>query len=386
MALKGTNQESGRPYNRRIVLECVRLDGPTTRGDIAARVGLTVQTVSTIVRELEEQGYLVSVRENPKGRGLPPSMLSINPEGGFAIGVHVTPIGVDVALIDLSGNVLASEHRAIENVSPETAFRNIGAMVPKLVAVRPQGRLLGIGMALPGPFDVESMSFVGSTTMTGWKDVAIRERLAELTGLPAFLETDMVAAALGEQLYGLGKSFSEYYYLYFGVGLGGALVHEGRVMRGARGNAGEIGHIPIVPGGEPCPCGNRGCLERYLSLDAYRRAGTSAGDWTEAVAPVFRNAITTIENMLDPETVVLGGLASADLLDGLAALAADLPSSVAARGDRTAPRVVVAGGGEHAVLRGAAALVVSGVLSPRFGQEFTAEHQRDVLDGGGIAA
>jgi predicted NBD/HSP70 family sugar kinase len=230
------------------------------------------------------------------------------------------------------------------------------------------------------------MSFIGATTMTGWKNVAIRERLSELTGLPAFLETDMAAAALGEQLYGIGRHLSDYYYLYFGVGLGGALVNEGRVMRGAWGNAGEIGHIPVVPDGEPCPCGNRGCLERYVSLDAYRRAGASAADWTKAVAPVFRNAIVTIENLFDPETVVLGGLASAELLDGLAALAADLPNSVAARRDRARPRLVVARGGEHAVLRGAAALAVSGVLSPRFGQEFTGEHQRDVLDSGGIAA
>ena len=66
MALRGTNQEFGRPYNRRIVLELIRLHGPTTRGDIAKRVGLTVQTVSTIVRELEEQGYLLSLREEPK--------------------------------------------------------------------------------------------------------------------------------------------------------------------------------------------------------------------------------------------------------------------------------------------------------------------------------
>ena len=222
--------------------------------------------------------------------------------------------------------------------------------------------------------------------MTGWENVAIRERLAELTGLPAFLETDMAAAALGEQLYGLGKHFSEYYYLYFGVGLGGALVHEGRVMRGAWGNAGEIGHIPLVPGGEPCPCGNRGCLERYVSLDAYRRANKNEADWLKTVAPIFHNAITTIENLFDPETVVLGGLASADLLDRLAGLAADLPNSIAARRDRATPRVVVARGGELSVLRGAAALAVSGVLSPRFGQMFTGEREDDILDGKGIAA
>src|SRR5262245_24973833 len=116
--LRGANQELGRPYNRRIVLESVRLHGPTTRGEIAARVGLTVQTVSTIVRELEDQNYLVSLREEPKGRGLPPSLLSINPEGGFAIGVDVTPIGLDAALMDLGGNVVASLHHAIANASP----------------------------------------------------------------------------------------------------------------------------------------------------------------------------------------------------------------------------------------------------------------------------
>jgi predicted NBD/HSP70 family sugar kinase len=386
VALKGTNQEFGRPYNRRIVLEYVRLHGPTTRGEIARRVGLTVQTVSTIVRELEEQNYLTSFRENPKGRGLPPALLRINPDGGFAIGVHMTPIGVNAALIDLSGAVVASLHQAVTTASPDNAFKIVGAMVPKLIKLRPNGRMLGVGMALPGPFDVESMSFVGPTTMTGWENVAIRERLAELTGLPAFLETDMAAAALGEQLYGLGKDFSDYYYLYFGVGLGGALVHEGRVMRGAWGNAGEIGHIPVVPEGELCPCGNRGCLERYVSLDAYRRAKTSEVDWLESVAPIFRNAIITIENLFDPETVVLGGLASSDLLGRMALLAKDLPNSIAARRDRPAPRVVVARGGEHSVLRGAAALAVSGVLSPRFGRMFAGERERDILDGREIAA
>jgi predicted NBD/HSP70 family sugar kinase len=365
MALRGTNQGFGRPYNRRIVLEFVRLHSHTTRSEIAARVGLTVQTVSTIVRELEEQNYVVSFREEPKGRGLPPSMLKINPEGGFAIGVHVTPISVEAALIDLSGNVIGSLDHEIASASPEDAFKMIGTMVPELIALRPKGRMLGVGLALPGPFGVESMSFVGPTTMAGWANIAIRDQLAEATGLPAFLETDMAAAALGEHLYGLGQRFQEYYFLYFGVGLGGALVHEGQVLRGASGNAGEIGHIPVVPQGEACPCGNRGCLERYISLDALRRSGMNEADWLKTVAPTFRNAIVAIENIFDPETVVVGGLAPADLLERIVELAAVLPNSVASKMDRQTPRVRVAEGGEHAVLRGAAALAVTGVLSPR---------------------
>jgi predicted NBD/HSP70 family sugar kinase len=388
MALRGTNQEFGRPYNRRIVLESIRLHGPIARGDIAKRVGLTVQTVSTIVRELEEHGYVLSMREEPRGRGLPPATLRINPEGGYAVGIHVTPLGIHAALINLSGDVIESAYREAPNATPDHAFDLIGAMVLELTGPRPGGRVLGIGMALPGPFGVETMSFIGPTTMTGWKDVALRERLEASTGLPAFFETDMAAAAMGERLYGLGTGYSEYYYLYFGVGLGGVMVHDGSALRGAWGNAGEIGHIPVVPGGEPCPCGNRGCLERYLSLEALRRRNVSDADWVDEVGPIFRNAITIVENLFDPETIILGGLASTDLLERLAASVARLPNSISARNDRTAPRVTVARGGQHAVLRGAAALAVSGVLSPRFGQIFTAERERgrDILQGKGIAA
>ncbi|QND59923.1 ROK family transcriptional regulator [Mesorhizobium huakuii] len=388
MALRGTNQEFGRPYNRRIVLESIRLHGPIARGEIASRVGLTVQTVSTIVRELEEQGYILSVREEPKGRGLPPATLRINPEGGYAVGIHITPLGINAALINLSGDVIESAYREAPNATPDHAFELIGAMVSELTGLRAGGRVLGVGLALPGPFGVESMSFVGPTTMTGWKDVALRERLAASTGLPAFFETDMAAAAMGERLYGLGAQFSEYYYLYFGVGLGGVMVHDGSVQRGAWGNAGEVGHIPVVPGGEACPCGNRGCLERYLSLEALRRWNGTEADWVAEVAPIFHNAIAVIENLFDPETVILGGLASTDLLERLAGSTGGLHNSVSARKDRTTPRVMVARGGQHSVLRGAAALAVSGVLSPRFGQMFAAERERgrDLLTAKEIAA
>ena len=386
MALRGTNQEFGRPYNRRIVLESIRLHGPIARGDIARRVGLTVQTVSTIVRELEEQGYVLSLREEPKGRGLPPATLRINPDGGYAVGIHVTPLGVETALINLNGDVVECARRDAPQATPDLAFELIQTLVPELTRRRPGGRVLGVGMALPGPFGVESMSFVGPTTMAGWQDVALKERLAEATGLPAFIETDMASAALGEQLYGRGTQFSDYYYLYFGFGLGGAMVHDGVLLRGAWGNAGEIGHIPAVLEGEPCPCGNRGCLERYVSLEAFQRRQIDDAKWLRKVAPIFRNAIITIENLFDPQTVILGGLAPADLLERLAGLASQLPNSVSARRDRIHPRVVLADGGEHSVLRGAAALAVSGVLSPRFGQMFAGARERDVLDGKEITA
>jgi len=380
MALKGTNQEFGRPYNRRIVLETIRLHGPVARGEIAKRVGLTVQTVSTIIRELELQGFVLGARELPKGRGLPPTFLNINPEGGFAIGVHVTPVGLKAALINLAGEVIGARERSLPQLRPAIAFREIGKLVAGLRKLRPRGRMLGIGLAMPGPFDVDSMSFVGPTTLEGWKGVPVGEELAKLTGLPAFIEVDLAAAALGERLYGAGRDLREFYYLYFGVGLGGCLVHEGAPLRGAFGNAGEIGHLPLVPDGEACPCGNRGCLERYLSLEALERRSASIGldGWVAEAAPLLRAAIVAIENLFDPETIIIGGLAEAAVLTRLLAAAEPLAHSVSERRGRPAPRITRSGGGPNAVLRGAAALAVAGVLSPRFGSLFAQDEDNGV--------
>ena len=372
MALRGTNQEFGRPYNRRIVLEAIRLHGPLTRADIARRVGLTPQTVANIVREIEVHGFVLSRREAPKGRGLPASALALNPDGGFAVGVHVTPRGLEAALVNIAGTIVARARRDLPRIDPDTAFREIGAIVPSLAAHRPNGRMLGVGLAMPGPFDVESMSFVGPTTLEGWKGVPVRQALATVTGLPSFLEVDLAAAAHGEQLYGAGRAFREFYYVYFGVGLGGTMVHDGAGLRGAWGNAGEIGHMTAVPGGDPCPCGNRGCLERYVSLEASERRSAMLGEegWRAEAAPLFRTALLTIENLFDPETVVVGGLAPRRLVERLVAAASPLANSVAARSDRQAPRVTFSALGQDAVLLGAAALAVSGVLSPRFGMLF----------------
>ncbi len=239
-------------------------------------------------------------------------------------------------------------------------------------------------MALPGPFGVESMSFVGPTThgrLEGRRDPPSGWPTA--TGLPAFIETDMAAAALGEQLlWRSAREFRTIYYLYFGVGLGGAMVHDGSVLRGAWGNAGEIGHIPAVPDGEPCPCGNRGCLERYVSLDALQprhRLGEARVGARE-VAPVFRAAIALRSRTCSTRRPSCSAGWHRPTLTRAAGRArgSSCPTRSSARARPSRAAGAVASGGQHSVLRGAAALAVSGVLSPRFRQMFA--------DGRGAAA
>lgn len=377
MELKGTNQEYGRPYNRRIVLETIRLQGPIARGEIAKRVGLTVQTVSTITRELEEQGFLLGAREVRKLRGYPPTTLTINPDGGYAVGVHLSPRWVDVALINLRGEIVRRFHRKLPRISPKTVLGVIADLVERVAKPQPGGRMLGVGLAMPGPFDVESMSFIGPTTLEGWRGVPIREHLAAMAGLPIFIESDHASAALGERLYGVGRKVRDFYYIYFGVGLGGRMVQDGAIVRGGYGNAGEIGHLPLVPDGEPCPCGNVGCLERYLSCEAMERRAADIGldGWIAEAAPLLRRAIAVTENLFDPQTIVIGGIVPPDILSRLLAAAEPLLHSVAERAARELPRVMRSPSGEDAVLRGAASLAVSGALSPRFGLMFAGDDE-----------
>ena len=378
VSLRGTNQEFGRPYNRRIVLEAIRLHGPIERADIARRVGLTVQTVANIIRELEDLDLVTGSRAQPKGRGSPATSLSINPAGGYTIGVHVAQFKLEAARVDLAGSISATVERNIDTAAPAGAFAAIGDMIAELSDAKDR-RLLGVGLAMPGPFDVDSMSFVGQTTLDGWRGFPIEQRLAEVAAAPAFIEADSAAAALGERLHGAGRSIRDFFYLYFGVGLGGCMVHDGEAVRGAFRNAGEIGHVPLVPDGEPCACGSRGCIERYVSLESFYRRSPAVGrtGWIAEAAPVLRRAIATIENLFDPETIIVGGIAEDDLLTELVAAAEPLLNSVSNRKARSNPRVLRSANGHDAVLRGAAAVALSGVLSPRFGIMFAESERPD---------
>jgi predicted NBD/HSP70 family sugar kinase len=391
MALRGTNQEFGRPYNRRIVLEAIRQHGPITRGDIAASVGLTVQTVSNITRELEDQDFICGTRNAPRARGYPATSLSINPDGGYAIGLNITPVGIEAALINLAGEIVAAQSRGRDCLTPDRALAEIRDIVADFKVSTSDKRVLGIGLAMPGPFDIESMSFVGPTTLQGWKDVPIQKELADIADCPAFIEMDHAAAAVGEHLYGAGRDYKDYYYIFFSMGLGGCMVHDGLPVRGSFSNAGEIGHIPIVPDGEPCPCGNSGCLERYVSLEALERRSAMIGmeGWLTEAAPVFRSAISTIENLFDPQTIIIGGMSGTDIPQKLLAMAEPLANSVSSRRNRTSPRIIFSTTGHDAALRGAASLAISGALAPRFGMMFkqdeTGNPRDSVFDRGAAA-
>jgi glucokinase len=211
-----------------------------------------------------------------------------------------------------------------------------------------------------------------------WRDEPLQQRLSERLGLPVVVDNDANVTALAELRVGVARGVGDAVCVTLGTGIGGAVVMDGEVRRGAAGLAGEFGHVQVVPGGRPCPCGLNGCWEQYCSGTALRRAarehgapaGTEGPDVTQAAARGVEWATRAFVDVgtwlgvgvaglcaaLDPEVVLVGGgLSSAgDLLlePARAALIEKLPG----REYRALPRLVQAACGPEAGMIGAAML------------------------------
>jgi len=140
--------------------------------------------------------------------------------------------------------------------------------------------LLGVGIASPGPLDIARGCVDGSPNLPGWTGFPIAGEIGKAFGLPARIDNDANAAAVGEFRFGAGKGFPNMVYVTLSTGIGGGVIVDGRLMRGANGNAAELGHLTLDIKGPPCPCGGRGCFEKYASGTAIAhraRAALAAG-------------------------------------------------------------------------------------------------------------
>ncbi|HVO03419.1 MAG TPA: ROK family transcriptional regulator [Candidatus Cybelea sp.] len=385
--IAGTNLEHARSHNRRVVLEAVRLHGPLSRADIARLTALTSQTVSNIVQELEDGGLLQAAAPRSGGRGQPATPLSIDPDGAYSIGIELDHHGLTAVLVDLAGQIRGRVGAEVRDPRPQSA---IPQMVRAIRDLRTRSavdwsRILGVGLAMPGPFNAAGRSLMGPTSLPGWDDpdgAAIARRI----GLPVILENDAKAAAIGEHLHGAAKHLSSFAFIYLGMGLGAGLFLDGHVYKGAGRNAGEIGHMIVETDGRPCHCGNRGCLEQYVSLRAaYQALGIARYDrgtpeelvrrldageprimaWLASTAAPLRRAINMLESLLDPETIVLGGVMPQPLLQRIADALPPLAVSAADQNDRATPRLVVGAAGPDTPALGAAALPIFDELNPQ---------------------
>ncbi|MFE9254762.1 ROK family protein [Streptomyces sp. NPDC006879] len=317
---RGVNLPALRDHNATLVLDLLRAAGAqgTSRPELADRTGLTPQAVSKITSRLREQGLVAEAGRRASTGGKPSTLLRLVPQAGYAVGLHLDREESTAVLVDLSGRVLAARAReyaagadtppalaAPSGPDPEALLDFAVFEVAALLAgareagVAPAGlsgtRLLGVGVAAPGPLDHRAGVLGRVTGLPAWEGVTLRDDLSDRLGVPVVLDKDTNAAALGFE-----PSPDSFAYLHLGSGLGAGLVLGGALHRGARTMAGEFGHQVMQLDGPVCGCGQRGCLE-VLTL-----AAVAARDLPWAARLLGAGAANLVA-LLDLDRVWLGG-------------------------------------------------------------------------------
>lgn len=184
-------------------------------------------------------------------------------------------IGVDLGGTNLRAAAVTRDGTILEKISGSTDLKEgrdavIGDMVRSIQRLKQSSGdgLAGVGIGVPGFILMEKGIIVGSNNLSGFDNFPIRDEIEKLLGTPIFLENDANAAALGEKWIGAGRDVNDLVLLTLGTGVGGGIIAGGRVLHGYLGMAGELGHITVIPTGNPCGCGNYGCLEKHASATA----------------------------------------------------------------------------------------------------------------------
>ena len=184
-------------------------------------------------------------------------------------------IGVDLGGTNLRAAAVSSDGKIQQKISGSTDLKDgrdavIGDIVDSIKKLREScgPELKGVGIGVPGFILMDKGVIVGSNNMPGFDGFPVRDEIEKLLGTRIFLENDANAAALGEKWIGAGRDVDNLVLLTLGTGIGGGIIVDGRVLHGALGMAGELGHMTVVPSGNPCGCGNQGCLEKHASATA----------------------------------------------------------------------------------------------------------------------
>ncbi|GGF64875.1 transcriptional regulator [Paenibacillus albidus] len=327
--MKKHDQDFMKRQNRLTVFEMIKNHHPISRASIAKRTGMSPTTVSRIVGELTEQGYLLNSEQVSAGLGRKSTLLGMVNASVLAVGVELDRTRMSIGVVDLQGNMVCSgKYPRVPEESAEQTLMHIGAAMEELVQQHTidRTRIVGIGVGLPGIVDNEKGVVLFSVQL-GWRNVALAEQLKELTGFEIAVDNELKVKALAEQLKGAAVGSSCTALLGFGNGVGSALILDGEIYRGVMNSAGEIGHTTVDPNGTMCECGKTGCLQTYINISSLlaeanriRPVGTieelfearQAGErW--AVQLIERALIymaITINNvvcMYNPDSVILSG-------------------------------------------------------------------------------
>ncbi|WP_237152927.1 ROK family protein [Oryzibacter oryziterrae] len=406
--IDGSRIEDARIFNRRLVFETIFQRGPISRVEISGLVRLKPQTISSITRELLDQGLIIEAGRSSGLRGQPQIYLDANAAAGFSIGIHLDRGQVLVKVCDLKRSEVTRRDLQVDTRNAGDALSFIAISIGDILGELGIGRekVWGVGVVLP-TFGSSAYDFDFSLPdWDDWRDVSVAERLQQLTGLAVYTENDATAAAIGERFHRHDDPAADFCYIYIGNGTGAGLIVDGMPFKGARGNSGEVGLLPVF-GIDGSPAWPERETRDILSIGGLRQAVGAADDatamaeaerllklrdhrlmqWMDAAAAALRDITAIIEVLFDPEFVVAGGLLPRPVVELLVEHAYPLRATPAARRDRQQPRLTAAALIKDAAVTGAAMLPIFVNTNPNFRHLYVRQIPQDVrpIDGVGPA-
>ncbi len=318
MTIRTGDRQLIKELNIALVMNVIRQRGFISRVDISECTGLGRSTVTGIINTLIKEGLVTEAgsAESPLGRK--PVLLTMNARAYYAVGIKLGPKRLTVALVDLNGTVQHIEE-AILN-SARGAEDRVAAIRQCLESIESQkgistDKILGAGVVMPGVVNPSSGTAVASYFL-GWANVPIRDILERELEMPVYVDNDANAMALAETLHGAGHGADDVLALTVGVGIGAGVIIGGRIHRGARFSAGELGHTCVEPNGPMCVCGRRGCLEAVAADAAIVRRAREEVDAgrSELLKSLARGHVELITRELVVEAAHEGDLGAQAVL------------------------------------------------------------------------
>ncbi|KPJ63124.1 MAG: hypothetical protein AMS15_01600 [Planctomycetes bacterium DG_23] len=257
---------NARARRKNEIILLIRRVGRTTRPIIGNILSISPPTVSSIIRDLVKEKWVVADGYKESVGGRRAALFKLNPKLAYSVGLEMSLSTIAGVLIDLEGRIFARHTATTEVVDDWPRMRDhLLSTVETLLSAAKGAKVAGIGLGISGILDRENKVLSKFPQFESWVNLPVGNLLQEEFGLNVLLENNVTAAALAELKYGRGREADNFLYMHMGKAIGLGIVINGEVYKGATGAAGELGHIIIDPDGPICYCGNYGCLESVAS-------------------------------------------------------------------------------------------------------------------------
>jgi len=374
--------------NKSIILNKIRTSEPISRAQIAKETKLTPPTVSSIVRELIEQDLVKESELGESKGGRKPTMLLVNKNGFYVIGIDAGPKTIECILSNLSGQIKDRVVVSIESPLTNESFLELlkNGIKKTLKNVKERSKVLGIGMAMHGVVDVARGTSLFAPILQ-LSNIPIKDELEREFDLVVQVENDARAMTLGESWFGEHGDVSSMMAVNLGSGVGAGVAINGKLYHGSTDLAGEVGHMTIDMNGERCECGNRGCLESFASAPSIvKRANKMMPDKNitssrevyelalendkecvellQRTGAIIGIGLTNLIHVLNPELIIIGGGVS----KSERFILRPIRETISMRGltkEAKETRVVISELGDDATILGAVALLLVELFDPR---------------------